>query len=61
MSLSVFVDTSAFVAVFFERDQRHGDAKAILRGLREGRRKLVTTSDVFDETVPLDQVDQALS
>lgn len=51
MSLSVFVDTSAIVAVFFEQDQRHEAAKTVLRDLRAARRKLVTTSDVFDETV----------
>ena len=50
MSLSVFVDTSALVAVFFEKDQRHRESKAILTDLRAKRRRLVTTTDVFDET-----------
>ena len=51
MSLSVYVDASAFVAVFFERDQRHEEAKAALADLRSSKRRLVTASDVFDETV----------
>ena len=51
MSLSVFVDTSALIAVFFEKDQRHEESKVILANLRAARRRLVTTTDVFDETV----------
>lgn len=51
VSLSVFLDTSALVAVFFERDQHHKEAKAILGDLRAKRRRLVATTDVFDETV----------
>lgn len=51
MGASVFVDTSALVGVFFERDQRHAEARQALDELRACRRRLLTTTDVFDETV----------
>jgi predicted nucleic acid-binding protein len=49
----VFVDTSAFVALVDRRDRNHGAAKRILKALSRGRRPLVTSTYVLDETLTL--------
>lgn len=48
---SVFTDTSAFMALFYEEDQNHGKAKEYLDRLRKNTFSLVTTDYIFDETV----------
>ncbi len=52
MSL-VFMDTSAWVALTFARDQHHEDAAACFRELTKSRTYLVTTDYVLDETLTL--------
>ncbi|MBI5369024.1 MAG: type II toxin-antitoxin system VapC family toxin [Planctomycetes bacterium] len=47
----VLVDTSALVGLFVERDEWHGPAVACYERLRDERRRLLTTWDVFQETV----------
>jgi predicted nucleic acid-binding protein len=49
--LSVFVDTSAFVAFALRRDDRHVAARTCFRALMESRTQLVTSDWVFGETV----------
>ncbi len=51
MSRSVFVDTSAIVAYAVEREASHAGAIAELRRLEAEGVRLVTSTDVFDETV----------
>jgi uncharacterized protein len=46
---AVFVDTSAFVALFADRDGRHGDAQIVQAQLIHDRRQLVTTNFVLAE------------
>ena len=47
----VFVDTSAFVGILLRRDEWHDPAMRGLEGLRQGRRRLMTSTDVFGELV----------
>jgi predicted nucleic acid-binding protein len=53
MKRPVLVDTSALVALYLESDSQHREAVNILAGLRDKRRPLLSTWDVFDETVTL--------
>jgi predicted nucleic acid-binding protein len=50
---AVFVDTGAWVALRYKRDQYHARARSILKRLRGERRALVTTEWVLAETVTL--------
>jgi hypothetical protein len=50
---AVFVDTGAWVALRYGRDQHHGRARALLRRLRTDRIGLVTTEWVLAESVTL--------
>jgi len=50
--LSIFLDTSIFVAFSNKRDKNHAQAKALLNRLRKGEFGTPFTSDyVFDEAV----------
>ena len=49
--MSVFVDTSAFVAFAMRRDDRHAAARAFFQRLVKAKTPLVTTDWVFGETV----------
>ncbi len=51
MAHGVFVDTSALVACAVEKDDRHAEAAAELLRLLDAGSRLVTSTDVFDETV----------
>jgi len=53
MRNAVLVDTSALIGLFLESDSWHPAAKQAFDDLRGRRRALVSTSDVFDETVTL--------
>ncbi len=53
MLKAILVDTSALVAYFVPKDERHRKAKEGFAELERLGRRLVTTSDVFDETVTL--------
>jgi predicted nucleic acid-binding protein len=50
---SVFVDTSAFVALADKRDRQHPSAKRFFRQLARKRRPLVTSTYVADEVITL--------
>lgn len=50
---SVFVDTSAFLALVDRDDDHHGRAKRYLRDLSRKRFSLVTSSYVVDEALTL--------
>ncbi len=50
---AVFVDTGAWVALRYRRDQHHGRARALLRRLRADGIGLVTTEWVLAEAVTL--------
>jgi hypothetical protein len=62
---AVFVDTGAWVALRYARDQYHTRAHTLLRGLRKDRLGLVTTEWVLAEAVTLlkarHAVDEALA
>jgi hypothetical protein len=47
----VFIDTSAFVAYFYSKDQNHFKAKQILEKIREKKTIMVTTDYIFDECI----------
>jgi predicted nucleic acid-binding protein len=49
----LFVDTSAFYALADKKDSNHRRARAFLTALQRKGQALVTTTDVFDETVTL--------
>jgi hypothetical protein len=49
----LFVDTSAFYALADKEDTNHRRARAFLTTLQRKGQALVTTTDVFDETVTL--------
>lgn len=49
----VFLDTNALVGLYVARDQHHKAARRELEALREERNTLITSTDVFDETVTL--------
>jgi uncharacterized protein len=53
MSSTVFVDTSAFFALVDATETNHRRAKAHLKRLLRGRHSLLTTTDIFDESVTL--------
>ncbi len=46
----LMVDTSAWVALFFEDDEWHPTAVAVFEEIMRDGRRLVTTTDIFDET-----------
>jgi predicted nucleic acid-binding protein len=50
---TVFVDTSAFFALVDPTDTNHRHAKTHLKRLLRGRHPLLTTTDIFDESVTL--------
>ena len=50
---AVFVDTGAWVALRYRRDQHHGQARRLLRRLRADGLGLVTTEWVLAEAVTL--------
>jgi predicted nucleic acid-binding protein len=50
---AVFVDTGAWVALRYARDQYHARARAVLRRIQSERIGLVTTEWVLAETVTL--------
>ena len=47
------MDTSALVALYLDSDEWHAEAVRALSQLRDLRRPLLATTDVFDETVTL--------
>lgn len=47
----ILVDTSAIVGLLLRDDEWHGPAKKALEELKAGRRRMLATSDIFDETV----------
>jgi predicted nucleic acid-binding protein len=49
----LFVDTSAFYALADSADRHHRPARAFLKAWPKQGRALVTSTDVFDETVTL--------
>jgi len=49
--MTVFVDTSAFVAIAMRKDARHAEALRIWKGLERKKARLLTTDWVFGETV----------
>lgn len=53
--MSVFVDTSAFLAVLDRQDRGHARARATWERLIDAAERLVTTSDVLVETYALAQ------
>ena len=53
--MSVFVDTSAFIAIVNETDRRHRQARRIWTELVEMERELITTNYVILETISLVQ------
>jgi predicted nucleic acid-binding protein len=52
MASELFVDTSGFFALLVQRDPAHAPARQILSEAR-GRRRLITTDYVLDETATL--------
>jgi len=49
----VLVDSSALIALYLDSESEHRRALSVLATLKDRRRALVATSDVFDETVTL--------
>jgi len=49
----IFVDTSAWLALYDRKDQNHRTAREVAEYLRESRVPLVTTDYIFDETVTI--------
>lgn len=47
----LFVDSSALIALFVPRDERHEEAKAVLLDAQRTRRPLFASTDVFDEVI----------
>jgi predicted nucleic acid-binding protein len=47
----IFVDSSAWVALFYKRDARHDAAIKAHRAFLESRCRYITSNFVFDETV----------
>lgn len=47
----ILADTSALVGLFLRDDEWHPAAKEVLSDLQSAGRRLLATSDVFDETV----------
>jgi len=50
---SIFVDTSAFVALVDRKDRNHTAAKRTLRALGKNRTPLITSTYVADEVITL--------
>ena len=48
---AVLVDTSALVALFRPEDEHHEAAKRALAALQSDRRRMLSTTDIFDEVV----------
>ncbi|MBI4565092.1 MAG: type II toxin-antitoxin system VapC family toxin [Planctomycetes bacterium] len=51
MAAWVLADTSALIALFMQGDQWHQSARPVVEDLLRTHRRLLTTSDIFDETV----------
>ncbi len=51
MNRWILADTSALVGLFLRDDAWHKPAKATLLELRAAQRRMIATSDIFDETV----------
>ena len=51
--MMIFVDTSAFLAIFFVSDQNHLRAELCLREMREERQTLVTNNYMILESIAL--------
>jgi uncharacterized protein len=51
MTSSIFIDTSAIIALMNKKDQFHARAIDILAAITKGSSDLITTSHVFAETV----------
>ncbi len=49
----LFVDTSAWYAAFDRKASHHAQVEAALRQARASKRRLVTSTDVLDETLTL--------
>ena len=53
---SIFMDTSAFVALIDRKDRHHAAAKRALRTLARNRTPLITSTYVADEVITLARV-----
>ncbi|HEY3226973.1 MAG TPA: PIN domain-containing protein [Planctomycetota bacterium] len=51
MTRWILADTSAIVGLFLRDDEWHDPAREALEGLKAARRRMLATSDIFDETV----------
>lgn len=47
----IFIDTSAWIAIYDKKDKYHIKAKSILEKLKKHKKKLITTDYIFDETL----------
>lgn len=61
MSRLLYVDTSAFIALLYERDHWHAQVSAHLRKLRADADRLVTSEPVISETVTRLRYDTGLT
>ncbi len=61
MSRLLYVDTGAFIALLYERDQWHSQVSAHLRKLRADGDRLVTSEPVISETVTRLRYDAGLA
>lgn len=53
MATDTFVDTSGFYAYLVRNDTRHATASALVKEAEQGRRRLVTSDYILDETATL--------
>jgi predicted nucleic acid-binding protein len=53
MANELFIDTSGFFALLVQQDPQHAAAVKALQRAQEGRRRLITTDYVLDETATL--------
>ena len=51
MTPRILADTSALIGLLLRDDEWHARAKAVLADLQAGGRRMIATSDIFDETV----------
>ena len=51
MTRWILADTSAIVGLFLRDDEWHDPAREVLESLKADRRRMLATSDIFDETV----------
>ncbi len=51
MSRGIFVDSSAWIAIFDPKDQHHPEALTALRAVADGHLRLLTSDYVLSETV----------